>query len=151
MICRATKGKFSSFDDMLASYDTVLLDAYATWCGPCQVRIARVCRSLCAHLAYSVSRAVHGHPALAKRCRSQNHGRADNQAGYGEVPSRRLAAWGGRAADADPVQAGKGCGKGRGRISESEGSRAVGEIESSVMVEDGVDQFTVLECMHALC
>ena len=33
MICRATKGKFSSFDDMLASYDTVLLDAYATWCG----------------------------------------------------------------------------------------------------------------------
>lgn len=39
LVCQATKGKFSSFDDMLGSYDTVLLDAYATWCGPCQVRI----------------------------------------------------------------------------------------------------------------
>jgi thiol-disulfide isomerase/thioredoxin len=37
-VCLAKAAKFSSFDDMLGSYDTVLLDAYATWCGPCQVR-----------------------------------------------------------------------------------------------------------------
>ena len=65
----ATKGKFSSFEDMINSYDTVLLDAYATWCGPCQY-MASVLKGVSAELKASGVQVI----KLDTECVAFSHG-----------------------------------------------------------------------------
>mmetsp|Transcript_19405 Transcript_19405/g.49851 ORF Transcript_19405/g.49851 Transcript_19405/m.49851 type:complete len:177 (+) Transcript_19405:379-909(+) len=42
-VAAAVKQQFSSFDDMIANSEVpLLIDWYATWCGPCQVQSAEL-------------------------------------------------------------------------------------------------------------
>ncbi|MFB2975680.1 thioredoxin [Microseira sp. BLCC-F43] len=47
----ATKQEFNSFEDMLTSSDLpVLVDFYATWCGPCQM-MAKILEQVSAQMS----------------------------------------------------------------------------------------------------
>ncbi|GET38308.1 thioredoxin [Microseira wollei] len=47
----ATKQEFNSFEEMLASSDLpVLVDFYATWCGPCQM-MAKILEQVSAQMS----------------------------------------------------------------------------------------------------
>ncbi len=107
---------------------------YASCPSAVDVRAATTSRARPGTVAHSLAvhphmRAVHVHIALPKRGRAQGHGRADNQAGYREVPRNCHEAWRQWAADLDIVSEGQAGGKSGGRVSESEGSGSVGEVE----------------------
>eukprot|EP00475_Leptophrys_vorax_P045920 TRINITY_DN96_c0_g1_i1.p1 TRINITY_DN96_c0_g1~~TRINITY_DN96_c0_g1_i1.p1 ORF type:complete len:194 (+),score=7.08 TRINITY_DN96_c0_g1_i1:75-656(+) len=53
VVAAAGKQTFGSFDDMIASADVVLVDFYATWCGPCQI-MAGVLQQVSAQLGDAV-------------------------------------------------------------------------------------------------
>lgn len=78
-VCRAMAGQggkksstFSSFDDLLKQKPIVLVDFYATWCGPCQImsKIMSECSSVVKDVAF-VKVDTEKYPSIATRFQVQ--------------------------------------------------------------------------------